>query len=233
MAPMSPLQLARRWSAFAYPLLIAACTPQAALLMSALPPGTASVVLSNLERVDDTNRTKVAELEARGDWEGLLRVADENLAKQRSNADWWVVAGYANIRLERHARAAECYSEVVRLEPDDAAGWHLLAQSYRAMKQPQRAVTVLDRALLALRDTPVTHFLLGESYSDLKRYAAAAAAYRQALQLDKTFGHAWYGLGRAELNNGHPPQAEQAAKSLEGLDPQLAAALRREIAARR
>jgi len=201
--------------------------------MAALPAGTASVLMSQLERVEDANRTRVAELEASGDWEGLLRLADENLAKQPSNADWWVVAGYANTRLGRHARAVECYSEVVRLEPDEAVGWHLLAQSYRTLNQPQRAVTVLDRALLVLRDSPVTHFLLGESYSDLKRFPAAVAAYRQALRLDQAFAQAWYGLGRAELLNGRVAEAEQAAKALEGLDPQLAAALARAIAARR
>jgi len=203
------------------------------MLMSALSPGTMSVLGSHLQRVEDANRTKVAELEAKSDWEGLLRLADENLALQRSNADWWVVAGYANTRLARHARAAECFSEVVRLEPDEALGWHLLAQSYRDMKEPQRAVAVLDRALLALRDSPATHFLLAESYSDLQRFRAAAAAYRQALTLDPRLVPAWYGLGRAELQNGRPAEAERAVKALEPLDGRLAAALTRQIAARR
>lgn len=228
------LNSARRSLAALLPVIwLAACTPQAAVLMSALPAGTASVLLSNLERVEDKNRTQVGQLDARGDWEGLLRLAEENLARQASNADWWVVAGYANTRLDRHARAAECYGEVVRLEPDEATGWNLLAQSYRTLKQPQRAVTVLERALLVLRDAPVTYFLLGESYVDLERYRDAAAAYRRAVTLDTEFAHAWFGLGRAELLDGRVAEAERAAKLLERLDPQLAATLARAIAERR
>lgn len=214
-------------------MLLGGCTPQAALLMSALPAGTASVLMSNLERVEDTNRTRVAELEAGGDWAGLLQFANENLARQPSNADWWLVAGYANTRLERHEQAAQCFGEVIRLEPDEAAGWHLLAQSHRVMKQPQRAVVLLDRALLILRDSPVTHFMLGESYGDLGRFPAAAAAYRHALRLDPKFAQAWYGLGRAEIRNGRVTEAEQAVKALEPLDPRLAAGLAQELAPRR
>ena len=230
---MFPVPAARRLIAIALCGWLAACTPQAAVLMSMLPAGTASVLMSHLERVEDTNRTKVAELEARGDWEGLLRLADENLAKDASITDWWMVAGYANTRLERHERAAECYGQVVRLEPDEPAGWHLLAQSYREMKQPQRAVAVLGRALLVLRDSPVTHFMLGESYGDLGRFPAAAAAYRQALRVAPKFAQAWYRLGHAELQNGRVTEAEQAVRALEQLDPQLAAALARAVGARR
>ncbi len=233
MTPMFSIPAARHLITIALACWLAACTPQSALLMSALPPGTVSVLLSHLERVEDTNRTKVAELEARGDWEGLLRFAEQNLAKDPKIADWWLVAGYANTRLERHERAAQCYAEVVRLEPDAAAGWQLLAQAHREMKQPQRAVAVLDRALLVSRDSPMTHYMLGETYADLGRFAAAAAAYQQALLLDSRFAQAWYGLGQAELRNGRVDEAERAVKALESLDPRLAAGLARAVAARR
>lgn len=232
MTCMSRVKTALRVCAFAAAFLTTACTPQQTLLMSVLPAGTVPILVSHLERVEDTNRTKVAEFEARGDWEGLLKFANENLAKDPGTSDWWLVAGYANTRLERHERAAQCYGEVIRLEPDEAPGWHLLAQSYRAMKQPQRAVAVLDRALLVLRDSPMTHFMMGETYGDLGRLPAAADAYRQALRLDPRFVQAWYRLGYTELQNGRVTEAKQAVQALEQLDPPLAAALARAVSAR-
>lgn len=207
--------------------VLAACTPQSALLMSALPAGTVPVLLSHLQGVDDSNRRRIAELESRGDWQGLAQFAEENLARDRNNADWWLVAGYAYSQLGSHARAAQCFSEMVRLAPDDMLSWNLLAQSYRAGGEPARAVQVLNSAVLVRRDVPATWFLLGESYSDLGRFDPAAAAYREAVQLDGRFTPAWLGLGRAYARLGRAAEYEQVRKTLEALDPAAA----RELAA--
>lgn len=160
------------------------CTPQAALVSALLPDGTVSILLSHLEGVDDANRRRIVELESRADWDGLAKFAEDNLAKDRRIADWWLVAGYAHSRAGRHPRAIECYGEMVRLAPDDMLGWSLLAQSYRAAGQPQRAVQALNNALLVRRDDPQTWFVLGGAYSDLGRIAEFDQALRALEKLD-------------------------------------------------
>ena len=163
---------------------LAGCTPQGALLMAALPEGTVPVLLSHLQGMEDGNRKRVAELEARKDWDGLAKFAEENLAKDRNNANWWFIAGYAHSEAGRHPRAIECYGEMVRLAPEDMLGWSLLAQSYRAAGQPQRAVQALNNALLVRRDDPQTWFVLGGAYSDLGRIAEFDQALRALEKLD-------------------------------------------------
>ncbi|HXF67232.1 MAG TPA: hypothetical protein VNK67_11120, partial [Burkholderiales bacterium] len=93
---------------------LAGCGPKATLLMAVLPEGTLPVLLSQFQGLDETNRRRIAELEARGDWDGLAGFAEENLARERSSAEWWLVAGYAHARAGRHPRAIECYGEAVR-----------------------------------------------------------------------------------------------------------------------
>jgi tetratricopeptide (TPR) repeat protein len=203
-------------------LALSACTPQTALLMSALPDGAASILLSHVQGMEDANRKRVAELEARKDWDGLAKLAEENLARDRNNSDWWTVAGYAHSQAGRHAQAIECYSEVVRRSPDEMLGWSLLAQSYRDAKQPARAVQTLNNAHRVRRGTAETWFLLGESYSDLDRDLPAASAYREALELDREFARAWFGLGRAYARLGRRAEFEQALKALARLDTALA-----------
>lgn len=203
-------------------LAVAGCTPQQALLASILPDGTVSALLSHLEREDDTNRKRIAEMEARRDWNGIAKLADENVARDRNSADWWFVAGYAHSQAGRHQRAVDCFSEVVRLVPDDTAGWSLLAQSYRDAKQPARAVQAINTAHQIRAGTPSSYFLLGESYADLNRDLPAAAAYRQAVQLDAEFAKAWFGLGRASARLGRAADFESALKALTQLDPKLA-----------
>ena len=190
--------------------------------MSALPDGTVSTLLGNLQGVEDANRKRVAELEARKDWDGLVKLAGENLARDPNNADWWTVAGYAHSQAGRYAPAIQCYNEVVRLSPDEMLGWSLLAQTYRDMKEPARAVQTLTHAHLVRGGSAQTWYLLGESYSDLNRDVPAVSAYREALGFNREFAQAWFGLGRAYSRLGRVAEFDQALKALAQLDPALA-----------
>ena len=201
---------------------LSACTPQQALIASLVPAGTATTLLGNLQGVSDDNRRRVAELERAGRWDELAKVADENLDKDRFNHDWWMVKGYALTQSGDHRAAASAYGEAVRVEPDSAIAWNMLAQSHRAAGDPRRAVVVLERAMLAVRDVPTTPYLLGESYSDLRRYGEAAAAYRQALAMNQKFAPAWLGLSRAYSSLGRADDAREARRALEKIDAKLA-----------
>ncbi|MGH8632669.1 MAG: tetratricopeptide repeat protein [Burkholderiales bacterium] len=202
--------------------ILSACTPHTTALFSMLPDGTVSILMSHLEGMEEGNRKRVAELEARRDWDGLAKFAEENLVKDRNSSDWWTVAGYAHSQAGRYQRASECYSEVVRLAPDDMLGWSLLAQSYRDAKQPQRAIQALNNAHRVRKGTAETWFLLGESYSDLDRDLPAASAYREAVQQNSEFAQAWFGLGRAYARLGRRDEFERALRSLEEIDRSLA-----------
>lgn len=201
---------------------LSACTPHAALISALMPEGAIPTLLGNMKGVEEGNQKRIAELEARQDWDGLTKFAEENLAKDRNSADWWLVAGYAHSQAGRHQRAIDCLSERVRLAPDDMLGWGMLAQSYRDAKQPQRAVQTLNNAHLVRKGTDATWFLLGECYSDLNRDMPAAAAYREAVQLNEQFAHAWFGLGRASARLGRISDYESALRALNGLDATLA-----------
>jgi tetratricopeptide (TPR) repeat protein len=203
-------------------VLLGACTPQQAIIAALTPTGAATTLLGQLKGVDEQNIKRIVELERAGRWDELAGFADKNLEKERSNADWWLVLGYARTQGGDHRAAAKAYGEAVRLEPDSALGWNLLAQSYRATGDSQRAIVVLNNALLALRDAPLTVFLLGESYSDLGRLDQAAAAYRQALATEPKFPAAWFSLARTYALMGRQDDAKEARAKLEKLDPKLA-----------
>ena len=213
-----PTAALRAFGAMLVLAVLSACTPQTAAIMSLLPDGTLATLLGNMERVEDQNRKRVIELEARKDWDGLARLAEENLARDRNNSDWRIVAGYAHAQAGRHPRAIECYTEVVRLMPDDMLGWSLLAQAYRDAKQPARAVHTLDNALRVRTDSAEIWFLLGESYSDLDRDAPAAKAYFEAVRINNGFAQAWFGLGRAYARLGRRAEFEEVLVVLAELD---------------
>ena len=190
--------------------------------MSLVPGSAATTLLGNLQGVGSDNRKRVIELEREGRWDELATLADENLEKDRRSHDWWMVKGYALTQSADHRGAEQAYGEAVRIEPDSAMAWNMLAQSHRAAGDSQRAVVVLERAMLAVRDAPTTPYLLGESYSDLRRYDEAAAAYRQALAMNREFSPAWAGLARAYASLGRDAEALEARRALEKIDPRLA-----------
>lgn len=206
-------------------ILVAACggctTPQQ-LLFSLIPDGTIPMLLSHFERVDDTNRVRVAEFERRRDWDGLAEFAEENIKKDKSNSDWWIIAGYAYSQAGQRKRAIESYGEAVRLSPDEMLGWNLLAQAWRSAGQPDRALQIANRALIVKNDVPATWFLVGEANSDLGRLEPAVSAYREAIKLDERLAPAWLGLGKAYARLGRPNERRQIEQALERLDPALA-----------
>jgi len=215
--------IVRQLSAAAFVLVaITACTVQQQLLMNLLPDGTIPVLLSNFERVGDTNRRRIAEFEQRRDWDGLAKFAEENIKIDKSIADWWLVAGYAYSQSGQRRRAIECYGELVRLSPEDALGWNLLAQSYRLNGQPDRAMQIVERALNVTQESPATWFLQGELYSDMNRFEQAIGGYRAAIKLDQRFAQAWLGLGKAYARLGRTTELKQVSEALEKLDPAMA-----------
>jgi len=110
----------------------------------------------------------------------------------------------------------------VRIEPQDIDGWNLLAQAQRSLGQPERAIRTLDNALRITRDSPVTFYLLGESFNDIKRPERAVGFYEQAVQLDPQFVPALYGLGLTYARLGRKADFDATVQLLDKLNPQAA-----------
>jgi tetratricopeptide (TPR) repeat protein len=184
------------------PVLSSCLTPAQQLLLALIPDGTLSTMLSHFEKAPSANRQRVAELEHRGDWVELAKFAEENLAKDKASAAWWMVAGYAYSQQKQHARAIQCFREMVRLEPDMPDGWNLLAQEHRIIGDSQRAIAIVNNALMVLRESPSTLLILGDANSDLQRFEPAVRAYRQALDMNGGLTPAWAGLARSYIKTG-------------------------------
>ncbi len=220
------LPLLRCLLAFIFVALCLGCTPQQVLMQALIPDGTASMLLSHLQTVEGSNRRRIIDMEQKGDWTGLARFADTNIAGDPFSPEWRMIGGYAYLQLRDYPQATAYFNEMVRLAPDDATGYHFLAEAQRAAGQAQRAVTTLERALLVVRESPLTHQLLGEAYSDLGRFRPAAESYRRALTIDPMAVDALFGMGRASLQLGRTADARDALSELERLRSPRAAELR-------
>ena len=203
-------------------LLSGCLSPAASVLLGLIPDGTFTTLLKNMQGVSEPNREKLAALEQKGDWSGIVQFAQANLKTDPNNADWWLVAGYAYSQLGDLQRAADSFQQAVRIEPQDIDGWNLLAQAQRSLGQPERAIRTLDNALRITRDSPVTFYLLGESFNDIKRPERAVGFYEQAVQLDPQFVPALYALGLTYARLGRRADFDATVQLLDKLNPQAA-----------
>lgn len=178
-------------------------------------------------------RERIAELDQKRDWDGLLRYAEERQRRDPEGSDWGVVAAYAWVRHGDYPKATSALSRVIQRNPEDVGAWNLLGESQRRAGQPGQAARTLERASAIGRTSFATFFLLGEAYRDANRLDRAIHAYREAARLESDFARAWYELGVAYLRTGQRDEVSGVLERLEKLDPALAEELKKRLDGRR
>lgn len=199
-------------------------SPQTSLILSLLPDSLFPTLLRNLEGVNEPTRAKLGELEKKGDWKGIIALAQQSLEKDPNNADWYTILGFAHSQLGDYPRAAEAFQRAIRLEPDEIQAWNLLAQAQRSMGQPERAVQTLDQAMRINQNqvSPITYYLLGESFVDLKRPDRAVGYYEQAIASRPSFVEALYRAGLAYAYLGRKSDFDFTVQRLRLVSPAAA-----------
>jgi tetratricopeptide (TPR) repeat protein len=177
-------------------------------------------------------RERIAALNQKQDWEGLLRYAEERQRRDPEGSDWGVVVAYAWMRRGDYPKATAALSRVIQRNPEDIGDWNLLGESQRQAGQAGQAVRTLERASTIGRTSFATFFLLGEAYRDSNRLDRAVAAYREAARLEPDFARAWFELGVAQVRLGKRDEIPEALERLEKLDPTLAVELKKRLEAK-
>lgn len=94
--------------------------------------------------------------------------------------------------------AIDSLSQVVATDSSNAPAWRALGVCYLEIRQPDVALTALERALQADPEEADTHYILGNASGTLGQLERAAACYRRALELDPQHAKAEEFLIRTE-----------------------------------
>lgn len=94
--------------------------------------------------------------------------------------------------------AIDKLSQVVAEDSSNATAWRALGVCYLEVRQPDVALTALERALQAGHDDADTHYILGNACGTLGHLERAAACYRRALKIDPRHAKAEEFLIRTE-----------------------------------
>jgi serine/threonine-protein kinase len=151
----------------------------------------------DLEPTSDTAHAGLASV-----YEQLDRLdAAEKTFKQAiaMRPNYWATYNWLGLFYQHHARyeeAAAMYSQVVSLAPDSFTGYYNLGGVRTLQGRYAEAIPLLQRSL-DIRKTADATSNLGTAYFQLHRYADAAAAYEQSVQLDPKNYVLWGNLGDA------------------------------------
>ena len=239
-----PQAFFRRSGPFLTPLLTPLFTPLLALLsagcLAALLTACVSPLGAALSLVpwtpllstalsardgDPLTRKQLNELQVKGDWPGVIRLAETYLKPRPNDPDWLLILGYARLENSEYAAAAETLVQVTRLNPEDIDAWNLLAAAQRLQGREDEAQKTLAHALSVDPSSPVTPYLLGEGAREAGRLDRATAFYKQSLQLDEEYAPSWYGLGLCFIAQKRPDDLKDVLGALRRLDTGLAADL--------
>lgn len=121
---------------------------------------------------------------------------------------------YAN---RDYAAAVTAAATVLSITPTDERAWVVLVRALANSGRTPEAEQSCTRALEHHPLSPELTHLYGVLLAQRGQFAAAAAAARRALYLDRTLAAAHLALGRAMVRLGHRAQAERAFLAAEQL----------------
>ena len=164
------------------------------------------------------------------DWTGEPQVAAKiRTAREKALAapDSAAVVGRLGMIFHAHdlqSEAVACYLRAAELAPGEPR-WPYLTALATAETDLGGAIAHFERAaeLSAARPGsahPALHVAFGDTLARLGRGEAAAAQYREALELEPATTHALYGLGQLALARGEPERAAEHLEAAVAIAPQ-------------
>lgn len=141
-----------------------------------------------------------------------MTAPDRRISRALWRARWHIWCG-------REARALAVIEEALAAQADDPAMLAFQAHLLAELKQPHKALQVLDR-LVEVAPGQATHwFNRGFLQESLDLLEAAEASFRRAVALNEKLDRAWYGLGLVLIRSNRLEDALSALRRNTELQP--------------
>lgn len=157
--------------------------------------------------------------------DAALASFDESIRLRQGFTTAAVNRGEALQALERWGEAAECYREILAVDPDNAWVHTYLGHVLVEIGDIDRLDEAVDHCRRAVELDPASgraHTNLGNVYAELGRLDEALVSYRRAVELDASLSFPWNNIGRLEQQFGRFEVAHDAFRRALELEPRSA-----------
>jgi len=141
--------------------------------------------------------------------------ARQAVVRRPRDAGAWAVLGMVFDNERMRGRAADCYGEAARLDPEEPRYWFHRAAALNKIGRNTEAVEAIERSLAMRSDYAPSHARLGNYRFEDGLLDEARAAYERAIEVDTSYPGGWVGLARVHL------QLDETAPAIEILEKQL------------
>lgn len=155
-------------------------------------------------------------------WENARRAADQALAVDRQNSAAWSLRARAARGAGDLRQAMVDFQRALGYQPNDPVVLEQLAELYRRMGQPERALTALQTLIDTYppgEEPPKALHLQGLALAALGRHDAAAESYELAMRRGGPSPDLLCHLAEANLAAGRPEDAQHAVEKALAIAP--------------
>ena len=119
----------------------------------------------------------------------------------------------------KYAEAAEQFRASIHLRPGDAWGYSNLGRVLGRMGRPDEAIEQLEKAKAVDPTAADVYVALATLQAQQREFGDAAANYRQAITVDRSFVNAYIGLGLCLIDLREPDEAVRVLEEAERIEP--------------
>jgi S1-C subfamily serine protease len=130
-----------------------------------------SPLLANKEGVNEKWQARSAELRAKKDWVGLLRITQQWVRVAPASVSAWLALGEAYRSVNRPRRAAVAYAQALKLDGDHYEAWYGAGVTSLALNQYERAAEAMREALRLRADDVPALIQLATAYHNQNQRA--------------------------------------------------------------
>ena len=130
------------------------------------------------------------------------------MSRQTMNVSETLAMGLAHHQAGRLKDAEEVYSRVLDTDSENPEALHLLGTLALQTERPDRALKLIEKAILKNPGEPSYHNNLGEAHRAFRDNAAAIVCYRRALEIAPDFSDSLSNLGDVLTEEGELEEAE-------------------------
>ena len=156
----------------------------------------------------------------KGNYEELLKKAEEMIKVEKNNAFAWFTKGRAMMNLNKHEEALDAFSKSTELNPKSDYGWFFKGLILGILGRNKEAVQALSKAIELNPKNALSWSLTGSALAHLERHEEAVQALSKSLELNPEDADAWRSKGSAlEMLRRHKEALEALLKAID-LNPE-------------
>jgi tetratricopeptide (TPR) repeat protein/predicted AAA+ superfamily ATPase len=155
------------------------------------------LVYSDKELKAEATKAEFRILLEKGNYEELLKKAEEMIKLDVENAGAWIVKGAALETLGRYEEALEAFSKAIELNPDNANAWFMKGMALGNLGRYEETLEVLSKAIELNPDNADAWLRKSMALGALERHEEALEVLSRAIELKPEVADAWSMKGRA------------------------------------